>query len=75
MSKFNNFEIKWPKSVEKLENGGRLPPPPRLAPPPPPKKWLAGSAPECTFCSGHKESTHVQQMCVSGVGMTMSFMM
>ena len=42
MSKLSNFKIKWPKSVEKLENGGRLgpsvktcPPPP---PPPPPKK-------------------------------------
>ena len=26
MSKFSNFKIKWPKSVEKLENGGRLGP-------------------------------------------------
>ena len=24
MSKFSNFKIKWPKSREKLENGGRL---------------------------------------------------
>ena len=24
MSKFSKFKIKWPKSVEKLENGGRL---------------------------------------------------
>ena len=36
MSKFSNFKIKWAKSVEKLENGGRLgtlrqdlPPPPK----------------------------------------------
>ena len=35
MSKFSNFKIKWPKSVEKLENVGRLgPPPPKLAAPP-----------------------------------------
>ena len=34
MSKFSNFKIKCPKSVEKLDNGDRLgPPPPRLAPP------------------------------------------
>ena len=26
MSKFSNFKIKWPKSVEKLYNGGRLGP-------------------------------------------------
>ena len=26
MSKFSNFKIKWPKPVEKLENGGRLDP-------------------------------------------------
>ena len=26
MSKFSNFKIKWPKSVEKLENGVRLGP-------------------------------------------------
>ena len=26
MSKFSNFKIKWPKSVEKLHNGGRLGP-------------------------------------------------
>ena len=31
MSKFGNFKIKWSKSVEKLENGGRLGPPPKLA--------------------------------------------
>ena len=24
MSKFSNFKIKWPKSVEKLENGVKL---------------------------------------------------
>ena len=24
MSKFSNFKIKWPKSVEKLKNGGTL---------------------------------------------------
>ena len=34
MSKFSNFEIKWPKSMEKLENWGRLGPlPPKLGPP------------------------------------------
>ena len=26
MSKLSNFKIKWPKSVEKLENWGRLGP-------------------------------------------------
>ena len=26
MSKFSNFKIKWPKSVEKVENGSRLGP-------------------------------------------------
>ena len=26
MSIFSNFKIKWPKSVDKLENGGRLDP-------------------------------------------------
>ena len=38
MSKFSNFIIKWPKSVEKLENGGRLGPLRQNSPPPPPKK-------------------------------------
>ena len=39
MSKFSNFKIKWPKSVEKLDNGGRLGPLRQdLPPPPPPKK-------------------------------------
>ena len=37
MSKLSNFKIKWPKSVEKLENGFRQDLPP---------KWPAGSAPE-----------------------------
>ena len=26
MSKFSNYKIKWPKSVEELDNGGRLGP-------------------------------------------------
>ena len=38
MSKFSNFKIKWPKSVEKLDNGGRLGPPKLAPPPPPPQK-------------------------------------
>ena len=42
MSKFSNFKIKWPKSVEKLENGDRLG---RLRQDLPTKKKLsAGSA-------------------------------
>ena len=47
MSKFSNFKIKWPKSVEKLENGGRLGPLRQDLPPPPnttKKKLSAGSA-------------------------------
>ena len=36
MSKFSNLKIKWPKSVEKLENGGRLGPLRQDLPPPPP---------------------------------------
>ena len=38
MSKFSNFKIKWPKSVEKLDNGGRLGPLRQDCPPPPQKK-------------------------------------
>ena len=34
MSKFSNVKIKWPKSVEKLENGGRLGPLRQDLPPP-----------------------------------------
>ena len=34
MSKFSIFKIKWPKSVEKLENGGRLSPLRQNLPPP-----------------------------------------
>ena len=34
MSKFSNFKIKWPKSVEKLENGGSLSPLRQKLPPP-----------------------------------------
>ena len=41
MTKFSNFKIKWPKSVEKLENGGRLGPLRQNSPPPP--KRPAGS--------------------------------
>ena len=33
MSKFSNFKTKWPKSVEKLENGGRLGPSAKTCPP------------------------------------------
>ena len=44
MSKFSNFKIKWPKSVKKLENGGRLGPLRQNVPPPPPPKRSAGSA-------------------------------
>ena len=45
MSKFSNFKIKWPKSMETLENGGRVGPlRQRLPPPPPQKKRSAGSA-------------------------------
>ena len=39
MSKFSNFKIKWPKSVKKLHNGGRLGPL-RQDLPPPKKKWI-----------------------------------
>ena len=42
MSIFSNFKIKWPKSVEKLENGGRLSPLRQNLPPP--LKRFAGSA-------------------------------
>ena len=35
MSKLSNFKMKWPKSVEKLENGGRLGPLRQNLPPPP----------------------------------------
>ena len=45
MSKFSNFKIKWPKSVEKLDNGGRLGPLSQDLPPPPKKKRSAGSDP------------------------------
>ena len=34
-SKFSNFKIKWPKSVEKVENGVRLGPLGKNLPPPP----------------------------------------
>ena len=43
MSKFSNFKIKWPKSVKKLENGGRLGPL-RQNLPPPKKNRSGGSA-------------------------------
>ena len=40
MSKFSNFKIKWPKSVKKLHNGGRLGPL-RQDSPPPQKKMIS----------------------------------
>ena len=43
MSKFSNLKINWPKSVEKLENGGRLGPSAKNLSPPK-KKRSAGSA-------------------------------
>ena len=51
MPKFSDFKIKWPKSMEKLENGGRLGPlrlGSPLLPPPPPKR-SAGSASGTTY--------------------------
>ena len=35
ISKFINFKIKWPKSMEKVENGDRLGPVDQNSPPPP----------------------------------------
>ena len=42
MSKFSNLKIKWPKSVQKLENGDRLGPLRQNLPPPPKKtdRWI-----------------------------------
>ena len=41
MSKFSNFKIKWPKSIEKVDNGGRLA---TRSPLPKLPKWSSGSA-------------------------------
>ena len=38
--KFSNFKMKWPKSVEKVENGGSLGPLGRNCPPPQPIRWI-----------------------------------
>ena len=53
MSKFSNFKIKWPKSVEKLENGDRLAPlrqdlPPKNGPLDPQEQgtFIFGEVPE-----------------------------
>ena len=43
MSKFSNCKIKWPKSVEKLENGGRLGPSAK-AWPPKTVRWIRGAS-------------------------------
>ena len=40
MSKLSNFKIKWPKSVEKLENGGRLGPFRQDLPPKKTGRWI-----------------------------------
>ena len=61
MSKFSNFKIKWPKSVEKLENGGRLGPLRQDLHPPPKKKtirWIRPWRRAVLFI--HPPTRHVQ---------------
>ena len=60
MSKLSNFEIKWPKSVEKLENGGRIGPL-RQDLPPPQKKRSAGSAYDLGLTAGTAGIMNIEQ--------------
>ena len=64
MSKFSNFKINWPKSVEKLENGGRLGslrqdlPPPHNDPLDPPLNEHANNLPRNLFAYNRASNFH-----------------